>query len=77
MRAPRARSPLANLRGQCARAWLAVRERAAGALTIGGLSEHLGVRLALGVLAGLCGLGTVATWCYVRYRLGRDLLADG
>jgi MFS family permease len=47
-----------------------------GALSIGGLSEYLGVRLALGVLCGLCCLGTVATWCYLRYRLGPNLLAD-
>ena len=43
-----------------------------GALTLGGLSENLGVLLALLIVAGLCALGTVASWLYLRYRLGAN-----
>jgi len=44
-----------------------------GALTLGGLSENLGVRLAMVIVASLCALGTVATWWYLR---SRDALDD-
>lgn len=39
-----------------------------GALVVGGLSEHYSVRAALLLSAALCGLGTVATWLYLRVR---------
>ena len=44
-----------------------------GALTLGGLSENLGVRLAMVIVACLCGLGTAVTWWYLRHR---DALSD-
>jgi MFS family permease len=47
-----------------------------GAMVVGGLSENLGVRLTMGVLAGLCALGTLVAWLYLRYRLGPRALAD-
>ncbi|HZU07517.1 MAG TPA: MFS transporter [Chloroflexota bacterium] len=47
-----------------------------GALTVGGLSETLDVRSALGLLGVLCALGTAVTWGYLRHRLGRQALAD-
>jgi hypothetical protein len=39
-----------------------------GALTLGGLSENIGVRLAMVVVASLCGLGAATTWWYLRHR---------
>jgi MFS family permease len=39
-----------------------------GALTMGALSESVGVRLAIVTVASLCALGTAATWWYLRHR---------
>jgi MFS family permease len=47
-----------------------------GALTIGGLSENLGVRMTLGIVACLCALGTLAAWWYLRYRLGAQAMEE-
>ena len=46
-----------------------------GAIVIGGLSETFSVEMALLVAAALCGLGTLAAWLYLRYRLGPQALA--
>jgi MFS family permease len=45
-----------------------------GAITMGGLSEFLPVRVALGILTVLCLVGVLMTWAYLRYRLGADAL---
>jgi MFS family permease len=42
-----------------------------GALTLGGLSELAGIRVALGAVGALCALGTLTAWLYLRHRLGR------
>jgi len=47
-----------------------------GAIVIGGLSETFSVEAALLVAAALCGLGTLAAWLYLRYRLGPQALAE-
>ena len=47
-----------------------------GALAIGALSEALGVRNGLMVVVGICALGTLATWLYLRRSLGPGVLAD-
>jgi MFS family permease len=39
-----------------------------GALTMGALSETLGVTMAILIASSLCGLGTFATWWYLRHR---------
>jgi MFS family permease len=46
-----------------------------GAIVIGGLSETFSVETALLVAAALCGLGTLAAWLYLRYRLGPQALS--
>src|SRR5262249_28444694 len=46
-----------------------------GALAIGALSEALGVRNGLMVVVGICALGTLATWLYLRRSLVPSALA--
>jgi MFS family permease len=47
-----------------------------GAITVGGLSETFGVRVALLTVTVLCGLGVLASWLYLRSRLGAAALAE-
>ncbi|SRR5579884_1148719 len=47
-----------------------------GAIVVGGLSESFSVRTALLVAVSLCGLGTLAAWLYLRFRLGAKAWAD-
>ena len=46
------------------------------AITIGGLSETFGVRVALLTATALCALGALASWLYLRSRLGAAALAE-
>jgi hypothetical protein len=47
-----------------------------GALVLGGLSEVAGIRLALGVVSALCGLGTLGSWLYLRRHMGHQALGQ-
>jgi MFS family permease len=47
-----------------------------GAITIGGLSESFGVRVAMLIATALCALGVLASWLYLRSRLGAAALAE-
>jgi MFS family permease len=48
-----------------------------GAITMGGLSEFLPVRLVVGIVTVLCVVGVVTTWFYFRYRVGVRVGAAG
>jgi MFS family permease len=47
-----------------------------GALVVGGLSETYGIRAAMVIASGVCALGALAAWLYLRERLGPLALGE-